>query len=429
VNPNETRILFVGDMHLGTRLSRVPAAVGDPRDLGPGAAWLRTCGKAVDLGVHAVALAGDVVNRRNELFEAHRPLDQGLGILADAGIPVVAVAGNHDTTTLPKLAARDPRLELLGPDGTWTTREVTGPGGPTVRITGWSFPREHWDNSPLATPPPAAMPGRTTFGLLHGDLDATGSHYAPVSSTGLLSCNYEGWFLGHIHTPGQVPDDGRPFYLGSLSGLDPTETDRHGPLLVTVGQDGAIERERLDLAPLRWDVVEIPCADLHRPEDDPVSVVLGGLESHVARIDPPPGMTLGVRVILTGEVERPEALADAVARLDPADLVTEFGGTVVFVDRLECRVRARIDLPALARGADPVGLLARRVLVLEGGIEDGDLLERLLETARSAVAEVDHLPACRRLDDPWSPEGLRSAATRSAHRLLHRMLASKDGAP
>ena len=47
-------------------------------------------------------------------------------------------------------------------------------------------------------------------------------------------------------------------------------------------------------------MVEIPCADLHRPEDDPASVVLGGLERHVADVDPHPGMTLGVRVVLTG---------------------------------------------------------------------------------------------------------------------------------
>ena len=200
MNPNETRILFVGDMHLGTRLSRVPDTAGDPEGLGPGAAWLRACDAAVAHGVHAVALAGDVVNRRNELFEAQRPLDRGLKRLAAAGIPAVAVAGNHDTTTLPALARSDARLELLGTDGTWSAREVTGPGGPTVRIVGWSFPREHWESSPLATPPPAAVPGRATFGLLHADLNVADSVYAPVSGTELRACGYEGWCDQSAHT-------------------------------------------------------------------------------------------------------------------------------------------------------------------------------------------------------------------------------------
>ncbi len=79
------RILFVGDMHLGTRPARVPAGLPEADAMGPGGAWDRTVRAALDHGVRAVALAGDVVNRRNELFEARRPLDRGLGRLADAG--------------------------------------------------------------------------------------------------------------------------------------------------------------------------------------------------------------------------------------------------------------------------------------------------------------------------------------------------------
>lgn len=426
LEPNRTRILFVGDMHLGTRLSRLPAALGDPQRFGPGAAWLRVCRYAAENGVHAVALAGDVVNRQNELFEARRPLDQGLGILAAAGVRVLAVAGNHDTDTLPGLAAKDPRLELLGPGGTWSTAEVAGPDGPPVRVVGWSFPGEHWHDSPLATAPPAAQAGRVTCGLLHGDLDAAGGPYAPVRSAELRACGYDGWFLGHIHTPQPVPADGAPFYLGSLSGLDPTETGMHGPVLVEVAGDGAIERRRLDLAVLRWVAMDVPCDGIPHPEADPQRVIMTAIEDHPSMAGLPAGTALGVRAVLTGEVERPGALNAAVAGLDPGDLATEIGGTPVFVDGVQGRTHARVDLEALALDRDPLGLLAQRVLVLRGDRSDDSLLERLLDEARNAAAQVDRAVAHRDAHTAHDDGALRRLAAGSARRLLDRMLAARE---
>jgi len=338
------------------------------------------------------------------------------------------VAGNHDTATLPALAGGDARLILLGAGGTWSSYEVEGTGGPPVRLVGWSFPRDQWDGSPLETVPPAALPDRVTFGLLHADLDAGASPYAPVATTELTACGYDGWFLGHIHTPGPVPTDGRPFYLGSLTGLDPSETGRHGPVLVAVSGDGSLVRERLPLAPLRWEKLAVPCDDLQDPESDLRSVLEGALAEYVANLGLEPGTALGVRAELTGIVDQPHAVTVAANRLEPDELVTEMGGIVVFVDRVESRIRGRLDLAELARGADPVGLLARRILVLEGSLEDDLLAERLLEKVRDAVDQVDNLPACRRLDGTPDQVALRDLAARAARRLLDRLLAEREGA-
>jgi DNA repair exonuclease SbcCD nuclease subunit len=427
VNPHETRILFVGDMHLGTRVSRVPASAGNPGRFGPAEAWRRAVDAAVEHQVHAVALAGDVVNGRNELFEARRPLDRGLASLAEAGIPVIAVAGNHDTATLPALARDDDRLILLGAGGTWSAHEVVPPQGTAVRLVGWSFPREHWEESPLATPPPPR--DGVTFGLLHADLDAGASPYAPVAATELAACGYDGWFLGHVHTPGPVPTDPRPFYLGSLTGLDPTETGVHGPVLVTVAADGTIGRERLPLAPLRWETVVVPCDELRDPESDLRSVLDAALSEFVANAGLEPGMALGARIELSGAVDRPHAVTEAAGRLDPADLVTEVGRVVVFVDALDSRVHGRVDVADLARGSDPLGLLAHRVLVLEGARDDGELLARLLDRSRLAVDLVDNLPACRRLDGTLDGSARRRLAARAARGLLDRLLAEREAAP
>ncbi len=250
----DTTILFVGDMHLGRLPSRVPIDAGgrlpSPAELGPGAAWRRTAQVAVELGVDAVALAGDVLHGANDLFEGAHELAVGLELLAQARIPVVAVAGNHDTHVLPDLARRG-ALVLLGEGGTWGTFDLAPSGRAAVRLVGWSFPAPRWEASPLAVPPPPPAPGLATLGLLHADLDVPGSRYAPVMRDELAATGYAAWFLGHVHRPDAPTVDGAPFYLGSLTGLDPSETGRHGPVLVRVGA-GRLAAERLPLAPLLW---------------------------------------------------------------------------------------------------------------------------------------------------------------------------------
>jgi len=66
--------------------------------------WGDTVSYAVEQAVDVVALTGDVVDAQNKRYEALGPLQRGLRRLEEAGIPVVAVAGNHDFDALPRLA-------------------------------------------------------------------------------------------------------------------------------------------------------------------------------------------------------------------------------------------------------------------------------------------------------------------------------------
>ena len=99
-------ILAIGDVHLGTGCSGVPDIVSswgvDPTELTPAAALKRAAEFAVEQEVHAVLLAGDVVESTNARFEAMPPLEACMRLLVDAGIEVIAVAGNHDVEALPE---------------------------------------------------------------------------------------------------------------------------------------------------------------------------------------------------------------------------------------------------------------------------------------------------------------------------------------
>ena len=434
MSERDTTILFVGDMHLGRLPTRVPDGDDLPplAELGPGAAWRRVADEAVRLAVDAVALAGDVVHGANDLFEDANELAAGLESLARAGIPVLAVAGNHDTRVLPDLARRG-GITLLGPGGTWSAADITPPGGPTVRLVGWSFPEPHWSVSPLATPPPPPETGLVTFGLLHADLDLADSRYAPVSSAALTNTGYAGWLLGHIHRPDEPADGGRPFYLGSLSGLDPTETGRHGPVLARIGGDGRVAMRRLALAPLVWTGCELDLSPAEDAARDLPSLVLGAMTDAAAALGDDLGAAraVGIRVVLRGTVADPNGVRRAAGALVAGATCLNARGVMCFLEGIIDEVRGALDLAALAAIADPAGLLARRVLTLEGagavpGVEDpAGWRAALLRDARRRLADIDAMPAFGNMESAADDEAVRREALAAARAVLEHLLATK----
>lgn len=437
---SEIRILFVGDMHLG----KLPGSLPDglPRAaLGPGEAWARVVRTALDLEVHGVALAGDLVEGENALFEAFGPLKRGVERLTAGGIRVCAVAGNHDTRALPTLAAHIEDFHLLGPGGTWSGFDLTTPGGPTVRLVGWSFPAPHHPHDPLETPPPAPAEAVITLGLLHADLDQQPSRYAPVAAARLRGCGYRGWFLGHVHLPGVPRTDGEPFYLGSLTPLRPTEQGRHGPVLATVGPDGSLALDRLPLAPLRWEPLDVDCSALERPEEtlrglllDQAHQLARNLAGELEQVQ-----ALGLRLRLTGRVARPLEFSRAWDALAPEELTFSLDGLEIFCDKVANLVATAADLEDLARHDHPAGILARQILVLQGGPQPVPQVDdpaaartELLRLGRRALESVDgrhQFVALRREEGQveYSDGEVADLLLETAGAALNQLLADREG--
>lgn len=438
----------MGDMHLGRAPARLPQALTahgpDARTLGPGEAWRRTVDFALRQRVHAVALAGDLVNGDNALFEAYGALHQGVERLVKAGIQVCAVAGNHDTTVLPRLAGViGPSLRILGEGGAWSEHLLAPDGCPPLRLVGWSFPRPHHEQSPLQTPPPPPRPELPTLGLVHADLDAARSRYAPVSSTLLKAVGYQGWLLGHVHRPDPPATDGTPFYLGSLTPLDPTETGGHGPVLASVGADGTWRAERILLAPLRWEHLDLDCAGACAEESDLPTVLLqamhGRLESlgrELAEVK-----AAGFRVALRGRVADPAALRRAVAKIagdqeDGTVVAAARGDLHLFLESLSEDVGGAYDLRTLAERGDPVGLLARKVLALQDpdagvpGLDDphacaDSLVRQALDRARR-LAQGPVWQAGADLSDPYDRARARDLLLHAGRLALDHLLSIEE---
>jgi exonuclease SbcD len=445
---DEIKLLAIGDVHLGTRPGSLPDGLEeagvDPRALTPEAALLAAVERAVEEGVDAVLFAGDVVESSNARFEAMRPLETAVRRLLDAGIPVLAVAGNHDVEALPRLAKMIEGFELIGAGGQWQTRLIEKAGGPAVEILGWSFPEWQVRSSPidnlLRNPIPPARPGIARIGLLHGDLDASGGSYAPFTSRELAETGLDGWLLGHIHKPslseGTGIDGAEPCgYLGSLVGLDPGEMGPHGPWLVRVNSRGEVATQQLVMAPLRWERFEVRVQEEERPEDLAdrllAEIARVGIEIQALQTRGSVPKVLGLRPCLVGQTRH---YADLRRYIDEGrwnGLLRSAGETLVFIDKVLDGLDLAHDLADLARGDDPPALMARKLLILRrpGADEERSaLLEATRETLQGIANEARwaSLDEGRDQQDPLSDSALASILVKAGTDALCELLSQRD---
>lgn len=425
-------ILCLGDLHLGVRPSRVPADA-DPAVVSVAEVWRRAVERALREGVGLVLLSGDVVDRANRYFEAFGPLEAGLGRLAEAGVEVCAVAGNHDFDVLPRLAdaVGSERFHLLGEGGRWerfTWRDRDGQA--RLHVDGWSFPDRDVRHDPsedhaLDRPEDDAP----VLGLLHGDLDQASSTNAPLARAGLERARVDAWVLGHLHSPRVIELAGGRWalYPGSPQPLDPTEEGVHGGWTVELEAGRPARPKPLGLATVRWERLEVDLAGAADAEEAEARIARAVREGAGSLEEDGPGVEwLCLRLALTGRTAAHRRLPELARRLEeetPLEVTTRAGRARVV--EVACATRPAPELGALAEGEDPVALLASRLLALEGGGGDGELLRRVEERLRDVYDQRAYLPLGGR--DELDGETVRRHAAAGAADLLDALLAGKAG--
>lgn len=440
---DNAQILAIGDVHLGTACSGLPQGLSewgiDRSELTPAAALRKAVDFALEKEVDAVLFAGDVVESANARFEAMVPLERSVRALADQGIQVIAVAGNHDVEALPRLAGLIDGFTLLGKGGRWEAINLAKDGNPFAEVIGWSFPEKRVRQSPVALllgeqlPPPSTPVPR--IGLLHADLGASGRHYAPIRQAELDGTGYDAWLLGHIHKPSleglSAKSGARPSgYLGSLVGLDPSEAGPHGPWMLTVFNDGGIAMEQVPLAPLRWEHVPVSVDGIEDAEDVPDRLLFEARKhlEKLARAGPLP-RALGLRVRLTGSSDASEEIRNWISKGEWKSVVRMVDNTVVFINRIVDTMELQLDLEALAAGDDPAALLAQRLLWLG---ENNEQSRQLLAGARQHLVGIARQDVWRPVQehrnatDPISDDALRDILLRSGKTALSAMLSGRE---
>jgi DNA repair protein SbcD/Mre11 len=423
------KLLCAADLHIGRRPGRLPAPWGGGR-ISAARAWEGLVAYARAERVDAVLLAGDIVDQDNRYFEAYGPLGRGVGLLKEAGIAVVAVAGNHDHETLHEVAAAvgQGHLSVLGRGGTWerwTLRDDAGKA--RLHVDGWSFPSSRHPQDPtLDYDLPEPHDGAPVVGLLHCDLDSPETRYAPVPSASFARIPLTAWVLGHIHVPQLRETSGRPplLYPGSLLALHPGESGRRGAWVVELGDGQAPTFRPVPLSAVRYEAVEV---DVEAAADRETLRVLVGasLERRLEGIvgeGVGPLEVVSCRVRLIGRTplgHGMEALRDELRAIG----LGERDGVRLVVERVDVDTRPALDLEELARGSDAPGRLARLLLELE---HDPGLVERA-ERAASAVTGRSHYAGLGGPTPSPAVEGVvRVALRRQAARLLDALMRQKE---
>lgn len=359
----EATFIAAADLHLGRPIASLPDALrDDARALGPSGAFERLIDMAVEERVDAVLLAGDVVDDDGAYFEVFSALQDAAKKLN--GIPMIAIAGNHDANVLPRLAEAIDGLTLLGKGGTWQSHLVRA-GTSEVEVLGWSFPDTHCRTSPFDTPPPPRAGRR--IALLHGDVDTPRSVYAPFTAANLRDHAADAWLLGHVHNPShqrlatQTPTG----YLGSLCGLDPSETGPRGAWLVRCNAQG-VTLEHRALAPIAWAGITVDATELDPNALDATlrrSVEEAAEETSHAK-------AAGVRIALTGEHDAWQDLNERARKIEPG-LPWQHRDARVFIDKIDARLTPPLPLDALAKEHSAAGRIAGLILELQrGGVEE-----------------------------------------------------------
>lgn len=215
------RFLHLADLHLGWEPSH--PELGEKRRLERDARLSRAVDFALERGVDAVIIAGD-------LFESHRPEPglvrralRELERLVAAGVACVTVPGNHDElsyhdSVYREYASKWPGVLVTRPDfGLAAELELAG-GKLSVyalAYTGGVTPTER----PLATFPRARAEGYHVA-VLHGSLELHGGDRSlPIDKEALVAAGFDYVALGHIHRFQQLGPPERPIvYTGMIDG-------------------------------------------------------------------------------------------------------------------------------------------------------------------------------------------------------------------
>lgn len=378
------KLLAVGDLHLGAAPSRLPAELsGRAAALGTAAVWRRIVDQAIEAQVTALLLAGDVVEEEDDFFEAYSELADGVERLVAAGIRVLGVVGNHDVQVLPRLADRIEGFELLGRDGRWQSVTLQQ-GTESLTLHGWSFPQKIVRHSPLAGVRFTPGPG-PNLALLHGDRDQPESHYAPLASRELEASGLDGWLLGHIHKPDPLIAPAPRGYLGSATGLHPGESGPRGPWLMEVSQGAINAMTQWCIAPLHWERLEVDLTGLGEEGQAKERLLerLSELDERLGQHRLPPE-AVALRVSFTGRTDLGARVESQLAREHLDRLLVGERRIHYFVESCIHITRPELSLALLAQRADPVGLLAQRLQLLERPGTDPER-QTLLRQAREQM--------------------------------------------
>jgi DNA repair exonuclease SbcCD nuclease subunit len=385
------RFVHAADLHLDAPFAGVDAS--DPRVrsalvASTFEAFERVVALCLDEKADFLIIAGDVYdNARN--FNAQLRFQQQTARLAEAGIAVFVVEGNHDPeSTRP----RDLRL----PENVhyFSTRSVERvplerDGQVVCVLYGRGFARAA-ETRNLAKDFTRAAGDTVAIGVLHTNVGGREGFedYAPASMDDLRAARMDYWALGHIHKPEVLSESPAIVYAGCPQGRSPKEDGLRGCYVVEI-EGGHAEVSFRPTCSVVW---ERRTLDISALEDiDGLRASLRGLCDDVR--SSAGGLPAIVRIELVGRAPVHAALTRGTVLADiERDLRDEqlAGQPWLWVDRVRDRTSAAFDIGELRSAPGFEGDLVR--FADELGADEHELeatIADLLRPIESSLGAVD----------------------------------------
>ena len=235
-----TRVIHTGDTHLGYRQYHSPERRADFL-----AAFRRVVEDAIDEDVDAVVHAGDLFHDRSpSLLDVHGAI-QVLRDLEEAGVPFLAVVGNHERTREGQWLDLFETLGLATRLGDEPT--TIGDGGERVALYGLDFvPRSARDDLEYDF---AAHDAEFAALVAHGLFTPFNAEWNTEEVLSASTVEFDAVLLGDDHQPDTARvEDAWVTYCGSTERTSAAEREERGYNLVdfdadAVGGDGPADRE------------------------------------------------------------------------------------------------------------------------------------------------------------------------------------------
>ena len=350
--------------------------------------------RALEEDVSLLLLVGDLFDKDNPNMQMVHFLRHELARLAERGIRVVIVKGNHDADNRIGRFLDLPSNTVVLDDSAPQQMAFPDLG---VAVTGQSFrPGPVTENLALSYPPP--LPGLFNIAMLHTSLSGSLDHdpYAPCTLIDLLSRNYDYWALGHIHQGEILSRDPAVVYPGNLQGRHAKETGPKGAMLAETDGNRLISLDFVPLDVIRWYGVSVDLTGIGDPGE--LATALRREFEDVRRTSE--GRPSAVRVTLSGRsslspslLDRPESVRHLVL-----EVAAEVSLDDLWVEKVRSEDRRDIEHPEAVVDSDFAAILSEVIQDREAlqAALDNDLtaLVRLLpEELRDEIAQTTADPA------------------------------------
>jgi len=413
------KFIHAADVHLDSPLRGLSKYESAPAE-----AIRNACRKAfgnlIDLAIEEkvafVLLAGDLYDGEWKDYSTGIFLSRQIGRLGKNGIPVFAVAGNHDAANRMTKALDVPsNMKILSARKVETVKLENCP----VAIHGRSFGTQHVDKN-IALAYGAAEKNVFNIGLLHTSLDGRVGHtpYAPCNIDDLRSKGYQYWALGHVHKQEIVSVEPHIVFPGCIQGRHIRETGAKGCLLVTV-EDGAVsEIETCPLDVLRWVYSHVDLAEA----SDMTEVLERTRMSIADEVASAQGRPVAMRIRFEGATAISNELAAYPERFEQRikALGAEIAGDDLWIEKVEISTASKLDLDTVLAEGSAFGQLLEGILATPSKPEEISGLKDVVAGVRQKIpSEAFGDNSQFNLDEPETLERLVDEAKQMlAGRLL-----------